>query len=49
MPFLRAGLGAENPVDMRQGVCLGLAEVLACTTRRQIEDYQAMIIGTVQA
>lgn len=48
VPFLRRGLDPSNSTDMRQGVCLGLAEVLHCASKRQIEDYLEELMETVQ-
>jgi len=48
IPVLNEGLGLEHSPEMRQGVCLGLAEVLACATKRQLEDYLDIVVDTVQ-
>ena len=47
VPFLRKGLETGDS-SMRQGVCLGLTEVLQCATRKQIEDYLPPLVSTVQ-
>ena len=47
VPFLREGLegGDEN---MRQGVCLGLAEVMDCATPRQVEEFIDTLVPAIQ-
>jgi len=45
----QAGLVPSNDPSTRQGVALGLAEVLKCATRRQIEDFLDDVIDTVSA
>ncbi|CAM9376956.1 unnamed protein product, partial [Choristocarpus tenellus] len=47
VPFLRQGLetGDEN---MRQGVCLGLAEIMECASPRQVEDFIDTLVPAIQ-
>ncbi len=47
MPYLSRGLSSTN-VAMRQGVCVGLAEILAAALTRQIEDYIDMLVFALQ-
>lgn len=44
IPVLNDGLSLSHPPEMRQGVCLGLAEVLACATKKQLEDYLDIVV-----
>jgi len=47
VPFLQENLRDAPDVNTRQGVCLGLAEVLQCASRKQIQDYQSSLVSTV--
>jgi len=47
VPFLREGLEKGNETT-RQGVCLGLSEILECANRRQIEDFITTLVPAVQ-
>lgn len=47
VPFLREGLVAGDD-NMRQGVCLGLAEVMDCATPRQVEDFIDTLVPAIQ-
>ncbi|DBA03620.1 TPA: hypothetical protein N0F65_006799 [Lagenidium giganteum] len=47
VPILRAGLSPNNPRGMRQGVCIGLAEVIDCTTKKQLEDYVDTLVVAI--
>ena len=47
MPHLRKGQSSEN-IDMRQGVCLGLAEILAAASRKQVEEYLDILVQALQ-
>lgn len=47
MPILREGLRSDDP-EHRQGVCLGLTEVIGASQRRQLEDYLAETVPAVQ-
>lgn len=47
VPHLRAGLEGGD-LGMREGVCLGLAEILQASTRRQIEDYISVLVPALQ-
>lgn len=47
VPFLRQGLVAGNE-NMRQGVCLGLAEVMDCATPRQVEEFIDTLVPAIQ-
>ncbi|CAM9323776.1 unnamed protein product [Ectocarpus sp. 6 AP-2014] len=47
VPFLREGLEAGNE-NMRQGVCLGLAEIMDCATPRQVEEFIDTLVPAIQ-
>ncbi|KAF4319813.1 hypothetical protein JM18_003529 [Phytophthora kernoviae] len=47
VPILRAGLSPSLPTGRRQGACVGLAEVIDCCTKKQIEDYVDTIVDAV--
>lgn len=47
VPILQKGLSAEEAA-VRQGVCLGLADVLQSATRMQLAPYYGRLIPTVQ-
>lgn len=47
VPILRAGLSPTNSSGMRQGVCIGLAEVIDCSTKRLLEDYVDTLVEAV--
>jgi hypothetical protein len=45
--FVVQGLKSPLP-EKRQGVCLGLSEVIGASTRKQIEDFLPVLIPAVQ-
>ncbi|KAL4137260.1 hypothetical protein PRIC2_000782 [Phytophthora ramorum] len=47
VPILRAGLSPSLPTGRRQGACVGLAEVIDCCTKKQIEDYVNTLVDAV--
>jgi hypothetical protein len=47
MPHMSAGLRSEDQA-MRQGVCLGLAEILSAISKRQIENYVDVLVPALQ-
>lgn len=47
VPILRSGLSPRNSSGMRQGVCIGLAEVIDCSTKKQLEDYVDTLVDAV--
>lgn len=47
VPFLRQGLEAGDQ-NMRQGVCLGLAEIMDCASPRQVEEFIDTLVPAVQ-
>jgi hypothetical protein len=47
VPILRAGLSPTLPSGRRQGACVGLAEVIDCCTKKQIEDYVDTLVDAV--
>ena len=46
-PILRGGLEDGSP-ETREGVCLGLAEVLAAAKKEQLEEYYADVVPVVR-
>ncbi|TDH65918.1 hypothetical protein CCR75_006513 [Bremia lactucae] len=47
VPILRAGLLPQLPIGRRQGACIGLAEVIDCCTKRQLEDYVDTLVEAI--
>lgn len=47
MPYLEDGLSSEDTA-MRQGVCLGLSEILTAASKRQIETYLSIIVKAMR-
>lgn len=47
IPILRDGIGSDATAT-RQGVCLGMREVLDNLTRSQLQDHLSDILPTVQ-
>ena len=47
MPYMSRGLNSPDAA-MRQGVCLGLAEILNSSSKRQIEDYVDVLVPALQ-
>jgi HEAT repeat protein len=47
VPILRTGLAADSGAT-RQGVCLGLAEVIEAASRRQIEAHVEVLVPAVR-
>ena len=45
---LKVSAGGDGGEALRQGVCLGLTEILASATRRQIEDYLDSLMPALQ-
>jgi hypothetical protein len=52
VPILQEGLkearGSEELWGKRQGVCIGLSEVISCATHNQLEDYLDGLLSCVQ-
>ena len=48
VPILEAGLGADHPDTEREGVCLGLSELINAASKRQIEEYLPTLVPCVQ-
>lgn len=46
LPILRAGLG-DSDADKRQGVCIGLSEIMKSTSRDHVIGYSDSLIPTV--
>lgn len=38
----------SSSAEKRQGVCLGLSEVIGSSTKRQLEDFLGLLIEAVQ-
>ena len=47
VPFLQRGLGSGDE-NMREGVCLGLAEMIGCATKEQVEDNIPKLLPAVR-
>ncbi|CAH0491585.1 unnamed protein product [Peronospora farinosa] len=47
VPILRAGLSPSLPTGRRLGACIGLAEVIDCCTKKQLEDYVDTLIDAI--
>ena len=47
IPVLERGLKSPD-TDHRQGVCIGLGEVMASTSRDQVQQYLSIIVPTVE-
>ncbi|KAF0720449.1 Aste57867_293 [Aphanomyces stellatus] len=48
VPILRSGLSPDNPDGMRQGVCLGLAEVIGCSPKKQLEEFVETLVDALE-
>jgi HEAT repeat protein len=48
VPILRSGLSPLNSRGMRQGVCLGLAEVISCSPKKQLEDFLDTLVDALE-
>lgn len=46
VPHLRREL-VVGDTDMRQGVCLGLAEIMDCAQKKQIEDFASTLVEAI--
>ena len=47
IPMLEKGMGSESTQE-RQGVCIGLSEIIQQTSREQVMFYMASLLPTVQ-
>ena len=47
VPLLQQGLSADNP-GVRQGVCLGLGEVISASYRSDLQEYMSTLLPAVQ-
>jgi hypothetical protein len=47
VPFLRSGLESDD-IAMRQGVCVGLAEMMNSASQRQVEEFLDVLAPAVQ-
>ena len=47
VPILRRGLQSDV-AEKRQGVCLGLSEVIAACNKRQLEEYMSVVVPAVE-
>ena len=45
---LKASAGGDGDEALRQGVCLGLTEILAAASRRQVEEYLDSLMPALQ-
>lgn len=47
VPILRAGLAPTNSTGMRQGACIGLAELIDSSTKKQLEDFVDTLVDAI--
>src|SRR5699024_7334258 len=47
IPILEEGLQSEH-ADQRQGVCIGLSEIIASTSREMVQAFADSLIPTVK-
>lgn len=47
IPILEQGLKSDR-ADQRQGVCIGLSEIISCTSREMIQTFTDSLIPTVK-
>lgn len=47
IPILEAGLGSPEP-DQRQGVCIGLSEIMASTSKDMVLCFADNLVPTVR-
>lgn len=47
VPILRAGLSPKNSTGMRQGACIGLAELIDSSTKKQLEDFVDTLVDAI--
>lgn len=47
IPILEQGLQSDR-ADQRQGVCIGLSEIISCTSREMIQTFTDSLIPTVK-
>ncbi|RHZ01524.1 hypothetical protein DYB31_000087 [Aphanomyces astaci] len=48
VPILRSGLAPANSDGMRQGVCLGLSEVIGSSSKKQLEDFVDTLVDALE-
>ncbi|RHY34936.1 hypothetical protein DYB32_000549 [Aphanomyces invadans] len=48
VPILRSGLAPTNSDGMRQGVCLGLSEVIGSSSKKQLEDFVDTVVDALE-
>lgn len=47
IPILEQGLDSDRP-DQRQGVCIGLSEIMASTSREMVLTFVDSLVPTVR-
>jgi hypothetical protein len=47
IPMLESGLVSDNP-DSRQGVCIGISEILSAATKQQVADFGLLCIPSIR-
>nr|CCA15342.1 hypothetical protein OsJ_12383 [Albugo laibachii Nc14] len=47
VPFLRSGLSGNQSSGMRHGACIGLAEIIDCSSKKQLEDFVSTLVGAI--
>ena len=48
LPTLEEGLRTSSDVDVRQGICIALRELITSSSTDAIEDYEKILISTVR-
>lgn len=48
LPLLEEGLQASPDVDVKQGICIALRELITAATPEALEDYEKVLISTVR-
>ncbi|KAJ5151043.1 eIF-2-alpha kinase activator GCN1 [Penicillium canariense] len=48
LPLLEEGLQSSPDVDVKQGICIALRELITAATPEALEDYEKILISTVR-
>ncbi|KAJ5888776.1 hypothetical protein N7495_008817 [Penicillium taxi] len=48
LPLLEEGLQTSPDVDVKQGICIALRELISSATEDAVEDYEKVLISTVR-
>jgi hypothetical protein len=47
LPHLQQGLSSKD-TSSRQGACLGLTEILAAASKKQVEEFLSQLVSTLK-